>query len=236
MGFKQAGIEHTVLIECKNYTTNLTLEKVRNFFGVLHDIGNAQGIIVTKTGYQSGAAEFAKFYGISLKVLRRPNDEDWEGRIKDIHINIIAKTLASSEDKPLSVQMFLRAENEEQRVHLQKFQEYGRLNAPSGPDLQFLDKNGQVVCEEIRWWLPKHIDTLNKEDGGPYSQDIKLEDKYVLINEGEQGETLVAVDGLKVTYYVESYSNEVISHGEQIVEAILKEFNTNDVEYVKRKR
>lgn len=42
--FKQAGVEHMVLIECKNYATNLTLEKVRNFFGVLHDIGNAQGI------------------------------------------------------------------------------------------------------------------------------------------------------------------------------------------------
>ncbi|NLD49970.1 MAG: restriction endonuclease, partial [Clostridiaceae bacterium] len=48
--FKQAGIEHDVLIECKNYSTNLTLEKVRNFFGVIHDIGNVHGVIVTKTG------------------------------------------------------------------------------------------------------------------------------------------------------------------------------------------
>lgn len=39
--FRQAGIEHTVLIECKNYASNLTLEKVRNFFGVIHDIENA---------------------------------------------------------------------------------------------------------------------------------------------------------------------------------------------------
>ena len=48
--YKHAGVEHTVLIECKNYASNLTLEKVRNLFGVIHDIGNAQGLIVTKTG------------------------------------------------------------------------------------------------------------------------------------------------------------------------------------------
>ena len=57
--FKLAGVEHKVLIECKNYASSLTLEKTRNFFAVLHDIGNANGLIVTKTGYQSGAAKFA---------------------------------------------------------------------------------------------------------------------------------------------------------------------------------
>ena len=123
--FRQAGIEHIVLIECKNYASNLTLEKVRNFFGVLHDIGNAQGIIVTKTGYQSGAAKFANYYGIGLKVLRKPNDNDWKGRIKDIHINIKAKMVASSEDKPLSVQVILKPKDEEQRNHIEKLQQSG---------------------------------------------------------------------------------------------------------------
>lgn len=66
-------------------------------------------------------------------------------------------------------------------------------------------------------------------------KEIKLEDKYILVNEGGQDEVLVAVDGLKVTHFVESFSDEVISHGEQIVDAILKDFNSKDVEYVKRK-
>jgi len=48
--FKQAGLTHRVLIECKNYASNLTLEKARNFFAVVHDIGNCRGIMVTKTG------------------------------------------------------------------------------------------------------------------------------------------------------------------------------------------
>jgi hypothetical protein len=234
--FKQAGVEHTVLIECKNYATNLTLEKVRNFFGVLHDIGNARGIIVTKTGYQSGAAEFANYYGIDLKVLRKPNDADWQGRMKDIHIKIIANTVVSTEDKPLSVQVKIKAKDESQRVRLEKLKDVGRLNVPSVPDLCLLDENGQVASEEMRWWLPKQINALDKKEGGPYTQNMKLENKYILLNEGEQDEELVEIDELEITYFVESYSEEVISHGEDIVDAILKDFNTNDVEYVKRNR
>lgn len=229
--FKQAGIEHTVLIECKNYASNVTLEKVRNFFGVIHDIGNAQGLIVTKTGYQSGTVQFANYYGIGLKELRKPNDLDWQGRVKDIHIVIIAKTVVSSEEKPLTVKVVLKPKDESQRVRLGS----GRMNVPSGPDLRFHDKEGHIISEEMRWWLPKQLVTLEKEDGGPYTQEIKLEDKYLLINENAPDEELVEVDELIVSYFVESFSEEVISHGEQIVGAILKDFNTAEVEYVKRK-
>jgi hypothetical protein len=30
--FSQAGLDHIVLMECKNYASSITLEKVRNFF------------------------------------------------------------------------------------------------------------------------------------------------------------------------------------------------------------
>lgn len=233
--FRQAGIEHTVLIECKNYASNLTLEKIRNFFGVIHDIGNAQGLIVTKTGYQSGAAQFANFYGIGLKELRKPNDLDWQGRIKDIHITITAKTVASSEEKPLAVKVVIKPKDEPQRVRLEALMQSGRMNIPSGPDMRFYDKEGHIISEEMRWWLPKQLVTLDKEDGGPYTQEVKLEDKYLLVNENDLDEELVEVDNLIITYYVESFSEEIISHGEQIVEAILKDFNADEVEYVKRK-
>lgn len=233
--FKQAGVEHTVLIECKNYATNLTLEKVRNFFGVLHDIGNARGLIVTKTGYQSGAAKFAKYYGIDLKVLRKPTEHDWHGRVKNIHITITAKTVVSREDKPLSVQMNLRSKDEVQRKHLNQLLQSEHFKIPSGPDLCFYDEFGQVASEEMRWWLPKQLDILNKDEGGPYKQEIKLEDKYLLVDEGKPSEILIGVDSLNATYYVEDYSEEIINHGVDIVEAILKDFFTDDVDHVKRK-
>lgn len=228
--FRQAGIEHTVLIECKNYASNLTLEKVRNYFGVIHDIGNAQGLIVTKTGYQSGAAQFANHYGIGLKVLRKPNELDWQGRVKDIHITVTAKSVASSKEKPLRAQVLLKPRDESQRVRLEALMEHGLMNVPSGTDLRFHDKEGRIISEEMRWWLPKQLETLDKEDSGPYTQEVKLQDIYLLVNEDDPNEELIEVDKLIITYFVESFSEEIISHGEQIVEAILKDFNTAEVE------
>lgn len=72
--YKKDGITHRFAIECKNYKNSISISKVRDFFGVLNDIGNIQGIIVTKVGYQKGAKQYAKEYGISLKELRSPND------------------------------------------------------------------------------------------------------------------------------------------------------------------
>lgn len=72
--YKKDGIEHRVAIECKNYKNSISISKVRDFFGVLNDIGNIQGIMVTKVGYQKGAKQFAKEYDISLKELRSPNE------------------------------------------------------------------------------------------------------------------------------------------------------------------
>ena len=233
--FKQAGVEHKVLIECKNYASSLTLEKVRNFFAVLHDIGNSNGLMVTKTGYQSGAKDFAEHYGIGLKILRKPIESDWENKIKDIHLNIVAKSVSSCEKTPLTAQLFIKSETPEQEKRLEQLNKAGELTIPSGADICFLDKNGDISTEEMRWFLPKLIETLDKDDGGPYTQRIPLENKYLYINEGTSNQELVEIMGIEATYYVESYSEEIISHGEEVVEIILKDYVSNDVEHVQRK-
>ena len=85
--FEMMGMKHNVAIECKNYSSEISVGRVRDFFGVLHDVGNTNGIFITKVGYQSGADKFAAFYGIVLKELRRPTEKDWEGRVKTIVVN-----------------------------------------------------------------------------------------------------------------------------------------------------
>lgn len=70
--YKIAGNKHRVAIECKNYKTKVSLGKVRDFKGVLDDLNGVNGIMVTKEGFQKGAKEYAKEYGISLKELRPP--------------------------------------------------------------------------------------------------------------------------------------------------------------------
>ena len=65
---------HRVAIECKNYNQKISIGRVRDFFGVLYDVGNIKGIMACKEGYQDGAKKFADYYGISLMELRAPKD------------------------------------------------------------------------------------------------------------------------------------------------------------------
>ena len=63
-----------IVIECKNYNHTVSIGKVRDFFGVLYDLENVKGIMVTKKGYQEGAKKFGAHYGIDLMELREPEE------------------------------------------------------------------------------------------------------------------------------------------------------------------
>ncbi|MGP8217464.1 MAG: restriction endonuclease [Bacteroidia bacterium] len=86
--YNVAGVLHRVAIECKNYNKPVSIGHVRDFYGVLSDLKGVNGIMVTTIGYQHGAKEFANTYGINLKELRKPTDDDWQGRIKTINIQM----------------------------------------------------------------------------------------------------------------------------------------------------
>lgn len=75
------GKMHRVAIECKNYNSQIPIGKVRDFFGVLHDLNDIRGIMVSSKGYQEGAKKFADHYGISLKALRRPGLNETIGSV-----------------------------------------------------------------------------------------------------------------------------------------------------------
>jgi hypothetical protein len=234
--FRQAAVEHTVLVECKNYASALTLEKVRNFFGVLHDVGNCRGIMVTKTDYQSGVEQFARHYGIELKIMREPTDADWEGRVKDIHLRISARSAASSDEHPVSVQIGLKAVDNAQQARLQQLQSAGRLNIPNSPDLVFYSRDGRQKTDQMRYWLPRQLNVLDKADGGPYVQMIPLDDFFIYINEGQLGQEFVQVEQLTATFFVETMDTRTIAlHGDQIVEAMLKDHFSGAVEHVKHR-
>lgn len=84
--YQIGGVEHKVIIECKNYNTAIPIGKVRDFYGLLADLTNVSGIMVTKLGYQSGAKAYASYYGINLKELRTPTLED--ATVGEIHIDM----------------------------------------------------------------------------------------------------------------------------------------------------
>ena len=69
--FKIADNIYRTCIECRNYTSNIKKSRVVEFKGILDDIGNTNGIIVTTVGFQEGALTYANHHGIRLLLINR---------------------------------------------------------------------------------------------------------------------------------------------------------------------
>ena len=75
--YEQAGILYNTIIECKDYNSPVSIDKIDALVGKLADFPTVRGIIATKKGYQSGAREKAKNCGIEILCIREQNDSDW---------------------------------------------------------------------------------------------------------------------------------------------------------------
>ncbi|WP_029568598.1 restriction endonuclease [Pantoea ananatis] len=93
--FNLGGYDYKTVIECKDYASTVTIDKIDAFIGKTQDIPGLRLIYATKTGYQSGTQKKAEQHKIDLLIIREGIDEDWTAPdgtplIKTIHINIIA--------------------------------------------------------------------------------------------------------------------------------------------------
>ncbi|MEZ8717869.1 restriction endonuclease [Vibrio splendidus] len=89
------GISYKTVIECKDYASTISIEKIDALVGKVHDLPDLKAIFATKTGYQSGAKIKAEKHDIELLIVRESNDSDWMSEdgspyIKEIHADIIA--------------------------------------------------------------------------------------------------------------------------------------------------
>lgn len=94
--FSYGTVTYRVAVECKDYKNPVTAEKIEAFRSTLLDIGNdIQGIFASRNGFQTGAINVAKMYGIQLMQIREPLESDWEGCIKDIYIKYIIHSVTN---------------------------------------------------------------------------------------------------------------------------------------------
>ena len=60
------GIKYRTVIECKDWNRPVEQEKLLAFRAKLEDLNNPRGIMVTRSGYQSGAVNYGTAHGIYL--------------------------------------------------------------------------------------------------------------------------------------------------------------------------
>lgn len=220
--FKLAGETHRVAIECKNYSKVASIAKVRDFFGVIYDIGNIKGIFITKKGFQSGAKKFADYHNISLKELRKPEVEDWKGRIKTIvaEINVMPTRITEIYVEPdfpwVFEKGFIQSENERDRIIL----ETGKMNT----EICVYDEKGNSIDNflELEQKLPHDFKVgTNLKHAFPYDNGFM---------ESNFGKVKIKYVGF--VYDILNVSQELLIEAEEITKAIIKDVKTGEIKFV----
>ncbi len=80
--------EYKTAIECKHREKKVDKDPIAKLSVILDDTQIEKGVIVSKSGFTSDAEDLARSRNISLVELRRPLDADWEGLIRDVHIDL----------------------------------------------------------------------------------------------------------------------------------------------------
>lgn len=60
------GVEFKVIAECKRYSSSVSREKVAVSADKVRSLGAHKGIMISTSGFQSGAYKYAKKHGIAL--------------------------------------------------------------------------------------------------------------------------------------------------------------------------
>lgn len=64
--FKALGTTIKVVVECKQYKRPVSRDKVETLYSRVNSLGANKGILMSTSGFQSGAIQFAKAHGIAL--------------------------------------------------------------------------------------------------------------------------------------------------------------------------
>ena len=80
--------QYRTAISCKNWKSKVGLSIVRDFAQIVQDARLSKGVIVSKMGFTGPAKTLAEAKNIGLVELRKPVDSDWDGYIREIHIDL----------------------------------------------------------------------------------------------------------------------------------------------------
>lgn len=216
--FEIAGVEYQVAIECKNYRQKVSIGKIRDFNSALEDIGNINGIFVAKNGFQRGAKEFAKQKKIKLVEMRQPNDDDWKGRMRNLHfkLNAYFKHVKARDIKLdeewLKNQNLLKPGDtiviagQSDEIHIE--------NLATGEITNFYDLENSLPTEEI---------------GVDFQKKFIFEDAYIL--ESSLGHK-VRVKSITYTYDVSCSTTNFKICGDDVAKAIVKDVLNGNEQFV----
>ncbi|WBA18835.1 restriction endonuclease [Salinivibrio kushneri] len=219
--YKYAGIVHRVLIECKHYGHAVSLLHVRNLHGLTTDIPNSTGIIVTTIGFQSGAKEYADFYEMGLKLIRKPRGEDWDGCIQIVNIQM----------------KFLRNHYLDVKLEFDGKDPQTREIAEKDPSVMSVNSTEIVIRDEghepcaFNLWLDRHVSAGSDGFGVESQETLIPENSYLLTPDNRE----LKLGRVLVTYMSTQFDQDLEIDAMNLVEAVLQDFSSGEVEHMHHK-
>ena len=226
--YEKDGKTHHVAIECKNYSRRISLEKVCAFKGVLDDLDEVNGIMVSKVGFQKGAKKFAQQYGISLKELRTPRyGETTIGEIEN-HIHYEVRYTLFQVDDAWAEKNGFDIERYRKRLSLlftsktELWDSLPFIYIESKDDI-LRDVKGNVVAslEELEKQIPDH-----PTEDFPFV--FKFEDAYL----DSRYFGPVKVRSVKYDYNIHDQHQTIALDAGDLVKAILKDAQSDETDFV----
>ena len=210
------GIEHQVLVECKYYKTTIDLIHARNLLGLLNDIPNSQGVLLTTKGFQRGVVNLCNFYGISLKRLRDPQGSDWDGYIQKVEIE---GTLNRTEYVDFSLK--IDGKDEESVVTM------GEDKTVSVNPLEMLLQEGSDSPVPAVTWLDRNVPFDKTQINIPLTITLSPPNTFIVLPSGKR----VKISSLDVQYVHSCRTLNLSFDAMDLVRGVLEDFNTKAIEH-----
>lgn len=92
---RASGERVRLLFECRSYARRINQQSLHSWRSIVDDVSEpgieTVGVMVTTTGYQSGALRVADTYGIVILELRAPTDRDLDNRWRSVRTELVIR-------------------------------------------------------------------------------------------------------------------------------------------------
>lgn len=225
--YEIAKTKHRVAIECKDYNKPVSKEKVCAFKGILDDLNGVNGIMVTKIGYQKGAKEYAKEYGILLKELRSPRREETIIGEIEHHIHLESRQILFKIDKEWATNHQINIAGYKQRMDMiglgnhHKWSDATHIPIPNSDGI-IRNKEGKEITtiKALERTIPDH-----PTDEFPIV--FSYEEAYISSSWG-----LLKILEVMFNYKIEDQDTIITLDAEGFVKAILKDVLSDTIDFM----
>ncbi|MCF6340316.1 MAG: restriction endonuclease [Sulfurimonas sp.] len=168
------GLTYKTIIECKDYNSNISLEKIDALIGKTRDIPDLRAVFATKKGYQSGAKKKAEQNKIDLLIIREQNDSDWQDKNGNSFIKII--NIEIHMNMPAQITKF------EPRINANWLKDNIDMSKP----LNMSGLNNEIFIEDITknekyslFDLSSKLTSLGSKEFGNFSKNEQFDNAFI---------------------------------------------------------